>query len=115
MRLQQYIGRDDPLAQFRMLADMTGVLVRTHVPPRPAVKAALVNRGDVVGHEVVTEAVAFIDGGPQLTGARINGQPRWVSDSRGINAHMRAIGVKGQDICAIPFRWSRVRVVYIRS
>src|ERR1700730_10864989 len=98
-----------------MLADVTGVLVPAHVPPGPAVKAALTDRRDVIGHKVVAEAVAFIDGAPQSTGARINGQARWVSDSGRINAHARAVGVEGQDIGAMPFRRSRVRVVDVRA
>src|ERR1700716_2110037 len=96
------------------LSTWRGAWGRARDPPRPAVKTALADRGDVIGHKVVAEAVAFIDGAPQSTGARINGQARWVSDSGRINAHVRAIRVEGQDIGAIPFRRSRVRVVDVR-
>src|SRR6202035_4072564 len=98
-----------------MLADVTGVLVPAHVPTGPAVKAALADRRDVIRHEVVAEAIAFIDGAPQSTGARINGQTRWVSDSGRINAHVGAIRVEDKDVGAIPLRHSRVRVIDVRS
>src|ERR1700730_9684895 len=97
-----------------MLADVTGVLVPAHVPPGPAVKAALADRRDVIGHEVVAGEVAFINGAPFSTGARIYRQARRGSGSGRIGAHVRAIRVEGQDIGAIPFRRTRVRVVDVR-
>ena len=62
--------------EFGMLACVARVLLtaaHAHVPPRPAVKAAFLHVGDVVGYEVVAEPVALVGGAPQLAGGGIDG------------------------------------------
>ena len=47
---------------------MARILVAAHVPPRPAIKAALLYMRDVVRHEIVAQAVALVHRAPQFAG-----------------------------------------------
>ena len=59
----------------------TRVLVAAHVVPGPAIKAALLDGGDVVGDEVVAEVVALVGGAPELAGGRVDGLADAVADA----------------------------------
>ena len=55
MRLEEHIGNDDLLRQFRVLAFEARILMIAHVEPRPAIEAAFLHMGDVIGHQIVAE------------------------------------------------------------
>src|ERR1700736_1701469 len=91
---------------------MARILMATDVPPWPAVKAAFLDVRDVVGDEVVTQAVAFVDGAPELSGFGLNGQAAsGVADSVGVDAHGGAVGIELEDVGAIFLAGSRVGIV----
>src|SRR6476620_5525909 len=66
MRLQKHIRRNHFVLQLWMFSFVSGVLMRAHVIPRPAVEAALLHMRDVVRNKVVTQRIAFVGGAPEL-------------------------------------------------
>ena len=85
--MEDYVGRDDFVLQLGMLPFVTRILVFAHVPPGPAVEAALLHMSDVVGHQVVTQPIAFIDGTPQLTCFWLDCQANAIPDAIGVHVH----------------------------
>src|SRR6266446_5799485 len=63
--MKDHIRRDDFVLQFGVLAVMSRVLVSAHVPPGPAVKAALLHMGNVIRNQIVPQRVAFVHRTPQ--------------------------------------------------
>src|SRR5690606_28119688 len=47
----------------------------------PAVEAAFLNPGQIVGHQIVAQPVALVDHGPQVTGRRMESHPYRVAQS----------------------------------
>ena len=81
VRLQQDIGDDDLVFELGVLAFVAGVLMGADVLPGPAVEAAVLDVGDVVGNEVVAEGVALVDGTPELAGVGIDGEADGVANA----------------------------------
>src|ERR1700733_2750722 len=96
-----------------MLAGVPRVLMGADVPPGPAVKAAFTHRGDVVGYQVVAQAVALIDGAPQLPVVGIDGDAGRVTDAGSVDALVRSVRIKGEDVGAILFRGRGVGIIDI--
>src|SRR6266496_3234935 len=95
-----------------MLALMPRVLVRSHVPPGPAVESAFLHVGDVVGNQVVAQRVALVDGTPQLAGLGMDGNSTTrVADAIGKYLHIRTIGIEYQNVSAIFLRRGCVGIV----
>src|SRR5580700_4483146 len=93
---------------------MARILMAADVPPGPAVKAALLDVRDVVGDKVVTQAVAFVDRAPELSGFGLNGQAAsGIADSVGVDAHTGAVGVELQDVGSIFLGGSGVGIIDI--
>src|SRR5882672_9917641 len=112
VRLEENVGNDYLVLQFGMLAFVTRILMTTDVPPRPAIEAALLNVGDVIGDEIVAQAVAFVDGAPEFAGFGINGQAAaGVADAVGVDAHFGAIGIELQNIGTVFFCGGGVGVI----
>src|ERR1700722_15361372 len=61
VRLQDYIRRNDFALKVRSLPGKPRILMRSHVPPRPAIEATRLHVRNVVGDQVVTEFVALVD------------------------------------------------------
>ncbi len=97
--------------QLRMLALVARVLMSTHVPPRPAVEAALLDVGDVVGHEVVAESVALVGGAPQLAGDGVDGFADAVAQAPGVDLDELAVGRELEHVGAMKFFRMGVGVV----
>src|SRR5882762_9630308 len=70
--LEEDVRDDDLVLQFRMLAGVTRILMAADVVPGPAIKTILLDAGDVVGDEVVAEAVALVGGAPELAGGGVD-------------------------------------------
>src|ERR1700733_2561830 len=96
-----------------MLAGVPRVLMGADVPPGPAVKAAFTHRGDVVGYQVVTQAVALIDGAPQLPVVGVDGQTRGVADAGSVDPPVRSVRIKGEDVGAKLFCGRDVGIIDI--
>src|SRR5260221_8254851 len=112
VRLEENVGNDGFIFQFRMLAVVARILMGADVPPRPAIKAAFLNVGDVVGDEIVAQSIALVDGAPEFAGFGMDGQAAaGIADSVGIDAHIGAIGVELQNISAVFFFGCGVGVV----
>src|SRR2546430_1950146 len=60
MRMHQDVRSDDFVLQLRMFAFVPRILMTTHVPPWPTVKAAFLDVCDVVRNQVVSQAIAFV-------------------------------------------------------
>ena len=55
-----------------MLAFQARIRMAADVIPWPAVEAALLDVGDIIGREVIAQLVAFVHRAPQLTGLGID-------------------------------------------
>jgi len=64
MRAQRVIRNDRFLDQIRALRLYARIEVLAVVAVRRAVEAAVLHRGQVIRHEIVTELVTFVDDGP---------------------------------------------------
>src|SRR5690349_2352621 len=82
---------------------MAGVLVGAEVEPGPAIKAALLDVGDVVGDEVVAELVALVHAGPERAGGGVDGEADRVADAGGEERLVLAVGGEGEDAGAALF------------
>src|SRR5580698_9603845 len=97
-----------------MLALVARILMRTHVPPRPAVETPVLDVGDVVGDQVVAEIVALVGGAPQLAGLRIQRDAYRIANAVRKYAQARAVRIELQNIGAMKFLWVGVGIVHIR-
>src|SRR4051812_35408611 len=50
--LEQDVGNNSLVLQFRMLSLVTRILMAADVPPRPSVEAVFLQVGDVIGDEI---------------------------------------------------------------
>src|SRR5438876_9966419 len=50
---------------------MTGIFVGADIEPRPAIEGALTHPGQIIGREVVAEAVALVDRAPEIAASRL--------------------------------------------
>ena len=73
VRLHQNIGRNHSFSELGMFVAQSRVLMSTHVVPGPTVESSLLYVRDVVGHEVVAQAITLIDRPPKLTSLGIDG------------------------------------------
>src|SRR5271156_1275271 len=97
-----------------MCSLMPRILVAAHVPPRPAVKAALLYVRDVVRYQVVAQPVALVHGTPQLAGFRTKRDAAaCVAYAVGVDARIAAVRIKFQDVGAIFLRRSGVRISHV--
>jgi hypothetical protein len=74
MGAQRVIGDDRLLDQIRTLRLDTRVEMRASIAVRPAIEAAVLHRGHVIGHEGGAELVPFVDDGPQRAAFRLKDQ-----------------------------------------
>src|SRR4029077_15183248 len=74
MGAQRVIGNDRLLDQIRTLRLDARVEMLAPIAVRPAVEAAVLHRGHVIGHEIGAELVPFVDDGPQRAAFRLEGQ-----------------------------------------
>ena len=100
--------------QLGMLALVARVLtppLAAHVVPGPAVEAALLDVGDVVGDEVVAEGVALVGGAPELAGGGIDGLADAVANAPGVDLDELALGRELEHVGAVEFLGVGVGVV----
>src|SRR5579864_406944 len=109
--LQDHVRSDDFVFQLRVLAGVARIVEAAHVIPRPAVEAAFLDVGNVVGNQVVAQAIALVGGAPNLAGLGMHLQPHAVADAVGIDAHAAAIRIEFQDIRAVKFLGIVVRIL----
>src|ERR1700761_6736237 len=62
---------------------MARILMVTHEVPGPAVPRAFLDARGIVGHEVITQQVAFIGRAPQRTAPWLHRQTHAVADATG--------------------------------
>src|SRR6185295_1440513 len=83
VRAQGVVGRQRLRHQVRALRLDALVDVLAVVAVRPAVERALLHRGQVVRHEIVTELVSLVGHGPQVTVDRLPGHAIRVAQAGG--------------------------------
>src|ERR1700678_4266835 len=98
-----------------MLSFEARVLTGADVVPGPAVKAALLDVSDVIGHEIIAERIAFVGGAPHLARLGIDSDASRVSDARTIHPHEFPLRRVLEDVGAVELRRMRIRVVHIRA
>ena len=111
MRLQEHVGNDDLVLQFGMLAFEARIGMASDVIPGPAVEAALLDVGDVVGDQVVAERVALVGGAPDFAGGGIDSDAGGIADARGVDADEFAVGGVLEDVGAVEFAGVAVGIV----
>ena len=73
MRLQQQVGHDRRSTLSGASCGEARLRVRAEIGIGPAVEANLPHPDQVIGGQVVAEAVAFLHPGPQIAGLRVEG------------------------------------------
>src|SRR6202035_3785408 len=101
MRLQENVRRENRGLELGVFADMTWILMGAHVEPGPTVKATWFEVSDVVGNQIVSQAVPFIGGTPEFASCGIDGFTDAVSDARRVNALELPFGGELKDIGAL--------------
>src|ERR1700722_2748835 len=98
-----------------MLTLVPRILMSTHVPPGPAIKAAFLHMRNVVGDQVVTQAVALIDRRPQFASLWIDCESHRVANPGGVDAHTGAVRIKFKNVSPVLFVGGCIGVVDVRS
>src|SRR5262249_46273771 len=97
MRLHQYIRYQHPAAQSRLLTRMAGIFIGTDVEPWPAIEGPVAHSGQIIGRQIVAEAVALVDRTPEVTGARLHCHTDAVAKTRRIKPPVPTVGCEGKD------------------
>src|SRR5664279_1392022 len=80
VRLQQDIGDGDLVLEIGARAGKAGILVGADVEPGPAVERPLLYAGDIVGHQIIAEAIALVGRTPGRAVGRRNRKTNAVPD-----------------------------------
>src|SRR5579859_7965901 len=96
-----------------MLVFVLGIPISAHVEPGPAVKASLLNVGDVIGNQIVTQRIAFIHGAPQISGLGLNSNSHGIPDAGCVDAEACAVGVVLQNVGAMQFARIVIHIIMI--
>src|ERR1700722_5483355 len=116
MRLQQHIGNNRPILQLRMLALVPRILMRPHIPPRPAIKSPIFNVRDVVRYQVVAQRIALVDRAPELSRLRIYRNPAsGIANPIRVYLQLAIRRIARQNVGPIFLRRMSVSIVDIRS
>jgi hypothetical protein len=75
--------------------------VLTKIAVRPAVEAALLHRGQIIGDEVGPEFVPLVDDGPQRTTLRLEAQTIGIAQSTGKDAKAPSGAIDLEDVGAV--------------
>src|ERR1039457_7136545 len=97
VRAQQDIALNRLGHQVWAHAFVAGIFVGPGVGERPTVEGALLDVGEVVGYQVVTELVALLYGRPEGVGARVVAQADGVAGAGGEYLMTAAVGVIAVD------------------
>src|ERR1051325_819078 len=92
-----------------------GILMSAHVIPRPAIEAAILHVGGVVGDEVVAEFIALVDRGPYFARFRIEGQTHRIAQAGSENAQPGTVGIVLKNIGSMEFSLMSVRIIDVRA
>src|SRR5690606_1531711 len=83
---KRIVGLYGDLDQIRARRVDAFVDVLAEIAPGPTVEAAVLYRGQIVGHKVRAEFVALVDDGPELTGLRVDVQSVRIAQPRSEDA-----------------------------
>src|SRR5271166_5354155 len=103
VRLNENVGNNHLVLEFRVFSLVPGVLIRPKVVPWPAVETAFLDVGDIVGHEIVTQPVALVSRSPELPGPGMNRQAHGIANARGEGPLVLAVRVEGENHSAALF------------
>src|ERR1700735_3443914 len=105
MRLEEHVGNSHMALQIRPLVCMPWIFVVADVKPRPAVESIFAHRSYVVGRQIVAEQVTFVCRTEDRAGARLDRQPRAITDSRCVRPPVLAVWIEGQYVGAPLLLW----------
>src|SRR5580704_14357058 len=94
MRLEQEVRGDRRFDFVRREAGKTGLRMLADIGVGPTVETALLYPDHVVIRQVVTEAIAFLQQRPEITGLRAEGERRRIAGAGGIGHLVRAVGIE---------------------
>ena len=84
MRAQRIVGRNRAGDQRRVLGMHPDVHVLAVIAVGPPVKAAVLDRGQIIRDQIVAQLVTLVDHGEQRLAAGVKGQPVGIAQSGGI-------------------------------
>ena len=103
MRAQRIVRGDGALDQIRVLRTDARIDVLAPVAVGPSVEGPFADRGQIVGHQLRPQFVAFVDDGPQGAGGRFDGQGGRIANAGGEGAVRAGLAVDGPDDGAVLF------------
>src|SRR5262249_11738581 len=95
VRLNEHIEYGDLVLQIRPLFALPRLLVGTEIVPWPAVEGVLLYPRDIVGHEIVTQAVALVGRAPRRA-IRLHREPDAIADAGREQPLVLAAGIERQ-------------------
>src|SRR6266404_6080796 len=90
---EQHVGNNGAGHEFGMFLLYAGIHVAADVAVWPAVEAAILDTGEIIGRKIVAEFIAFIDGDPGNAGNRLEGQSDGIAQAGGKLASIVAIEI----------------------
>src|SRR5437764_14723696 len=83
-----------------------------HIEPGPAVKAPVLDMGDVIGNEIIAKPIALIGRTPEFAGCGIEGNADRIANAGSINAKPGTVGIEFENVGAIRLVVSLVHVLF---
>jgi hypothetical protein len=102
MRLNENIGRRDPVREIGALGLVARVLMSAKIVPRPTIEGARRDMRCIVRRQVVAEAVTLVDRAPGVAGSRLDCEARTIANVSRVNALVPATRIKGERLRAAP-------------
>src|SRR3982074_2018224 len=81
VRLDQNVGNGGFPLQIRPFADAPRIFVAADIEPRPAVECPFAHTRDVIRHQIVSRAVAFIGRAIQVSVGWMNSETNAIADT----------------------------------
>src|SRR6266702_7087475 len=101
MRLDQNVGHSDLVLEVGPRSPVARVLVGADVIPGPAVEGAFAHAGDVVGREIIAEAIALVGRAPKLAGHRVHRHADAIADAGCESSLALALRIEDEHVGAV--------------
>src|SRR6202022_222234 len=98
MWLEDHVGHRHLAREVGPLPLAPRILVVSEIPPGPPIERALLHAGDIVGNQIVAEAVALVRRAPELARGRVDGNAHAVAQAGGECLAPLALWIEDQDV-----------------
>src|SRR5262245_13739342 len=97
-----------------MLVLQAWVLVLSHVVPRPSIKSAILNVGDVIRNKVIPQPVPLVDGAPKLSSLPVHGNSYRIAYAGRIDPDFASVWIEFENVGSVILGLVVVGVIGVR-